>query len=90
MAFYKDISEKLKTELNTLLSSFTISVYGGTGAHIEGHKGLGYMAPDEIVFKSKRGNLTIKGKELRISEISKTDAYVVGVITSVTMGVQDE
>lgn len=90
MAFYNDISEKLKTELNTLFSSFSVSLYGGTGVHIEGHKGLGYMADDEVIFKTRKGSLSIKGKDLKISEISKTDAYVVGVIRSIIVGGMDE
>lgn len=86
MAFYKDISEKLKTDVVTLLSNFSISVYGGTGAHIEGHKGIGYMADDEIVFKTKKGIVTVKGEKLKILEIGTTDAYVTGKIKNVTIG----
>lgn len=86
MAFYKDIGEKLKTDLATLLSSFSVSVYGGTGAHIEGHKGIGYMAEDEIVFKTKKGMVTLKGERLKVSEIGITDAYVTGKIKEVSIG----
>lgn len=86
MAFFRDISEKLKTDVTTLLSSFSISVYGGTGAHIEGHKGVLYMAEDEIVFKTKKGTLTLKGEGLRISEIGMTDAYVTGKLKDVAIG----
>ena len=86
MAFYKDVSEKLKTELDTLFSSFSVSVYGGTGACIEGHKGLLYMASDEVVFKTKKGTLTLKGRNLQITEIGQTDAYITGKVVGVSIG----
>ena len=50
MAFLDNVIEKLKITSNTLLSNYAISVYGGEGVHIEGHKGVGYLSSEEIVF----------------------------------------
>ena len=86
MAFLDNVVEKLKITSSTLLSNYSISVYGGVGAHIEGHRGVGYMSDEEIVFKLKKGTLSIKGDALKIKEIDTYDAYVTGKITGVELG----
>ena len=86
MAFLDNVIEKLKITSNTLLSNYAISVYGGEGVHIEGHKGVGYMSSEEIVFKVKKGTISIKGDALKIKEIDTYDAYVTGKITGVELG----
>lgn len=90
MAFYKDIGEKLKMEISTLLSSFAVSIYGGEGVHVEGHKGIAYMSEEEIVLKTKRCNITIKGVGIKIREIGEEDVYVVGKIKAVELGGMSE
>lgn len=90
MAFLREIAGKLKMDAVTLLSDFSVNVYGGKGVHVEGHKGVGYMADDEIVFKTKKGLVTIKGKGLKILEIGTTDAYVTGKIEDVVIGGRGE
>ncbi len=86
MAFFKLTANKIKLSESELLADCIVSVYSAKGVHLEGHKGVLVFSEEEIVFKRKKGAITILGKNLNISEISSTDAYVSGEIESVIMG----
>ena len=68
------------------MSSFSVSVYGGRGVHVEGHKGVSFMSGEEMIFKTKKGVLSIRGMGLKILEIGENDAYITGVIKGVDVG----
>lgn len=83
MAFYQLTAKKIKTSISNALDSFTLTIYFGQGAHVEGHNGLMSYSPQEIVFKKKKGLVKLVGEKLSLTEISKTDAYVKGRIITV-------
>lgn len=86
MAFLDLTSEKLGLSVRELICDFSFTVYGDKGVHVEGHKGLVKMEDNEIVFAYKKRNVTIKGRELLIKELSSTDGYVSGIIESIEIG----
>ncbi|MEG1986202.1 MAG: YabP/YqfC family sporulation protein [Clostridia bacterium] len=50
---------------------------------IEGHKGLLHFSPLEIKFRIKKGTLSVVGEDLRLHEISASEAVVSGHIAKV-------
>jgi len=83
MAFFDYIGQTLGVDINELLSGARVTLFCGRGAHIEGHKGIWSVAGDEIVLKSRKGRIVIKGKKLVLNEISSTDVYIAGKVECV-------
>ncbi len=82
-SFNKCVSEICGLELETLVSNYKYSVFGGHTAVIEGHKGIIVYSYDEITFAVKKGVLKVAGKNLRIKCLEKHFAVVVGSIIDV-------
>lgn len=83
MAFNELTLEKLGLSSTELTGGFSCTVLGGLGIHIEGHKSIFYMSETEVVFRVKRGTITVFGEGLKLRELSTYDAYLKGKITGV-------
>ena len=83
MAFNDLTWEKLGLSSVELTGGYSYTVYNGRGVHVEGHKGVIYMGDEEIVFRIKKGYITVSGEGLLLSELDGYDAYVKGKIKSV-------
>ena len=71
-----------------LKSPFRVVAYGQSAVKIEGHKGVVFWDGERVIFRRKKGTITIEGSRLCIREISLGDAYVEGVIENVTFEVK--
>ena len=90
MAFLFLTANKIKSNLNELIVDPTITLYYGKGAHLEGHKGVISFSKEEIIFKMNKGLIIIVGKNLTITDLTKTDAYVKGNIIEIKGEQKDE
>ena len=69
-------------ELATLVGSYKYSVFGGTTAVIEGHKGISGYLDNEVSFNLSDGAIVVRGSNLKIKCLSKNFAVIVGDIAS--------
>lgn len=81
-SFNEHIAQMCGLELATLIGSYKYSIFGGTTAVVEGHKGIAGYLDDEVGFHLSNGTLTIRGKDLKIKCLSKNFAVVVGQISN--------
>ena len=77
-SFNKCVSEICGLELETLVSNYKYSVFGGHTAVIEGHKGIIVYSYDEITFAVKKGVLKVAGKKIRLKKFGKKFFVVFG------------
>ncbi len=85
MAFFELTAKKIKTKVQNIFNNCTVTFYLGQGAHVEGHNGLMSFSSDEIIFRNKNGVVKVVGNKLKLTEISKTDAYVKGQVKSICL-----
>lgn len=79
-SFNEHIAEICGLELTTLAGNYKYSVFGGTTAVIEGHKGISGYSDTELSFYLPKGTLTIAGDSLQVKCLSKNFAVVTGRI----------
>lgn len=60
-----------------------ITVCDFCGVLIEGHGGLIEYKEDQILLRVKRRKLRVRGKNLKIREITKDEAYIGGTVAAV-------
>ena len=82
-SFNEHIAQVCGLELATLVGSYKYSVFGGTTAVIEGHKGIATYSDNEVSFSLSNGVLSIVGDKLNIKCLSKNFAVVTGQINKV-------
>ena len=90
MAFYQLVANKIKAKVQSVLENCSLTIYFGQGAHVEGHSGIMSFNSEEIIFKRKKGLIKLIGKNLTLTEISQTDAYVKGSVTMVESGEESD
>ena len=79
-SFNEHIAEICGLELATLAGNYKYSVFGGTTAVIEGHKGIANYSDNEVSFYLSNGIIKIYGSDLNIKCLSKNFAVVTGRI----------
>lgn len=79
-SFNEHIAQICGLELATLAGNYKYSVFGGTTAVIEGHKGISGYTDIEVCFYLPKGTLTIAGDNLQVKCLSKNFAVVTGRI----------
>lgn len=82
-SFNDSIAQICGLELATLAGSYKYSVFGGTTAVIEGHKGISAYTDTEVAFSLGDKLLKVYGNKLYIKCLSKHFAVVVGQIDKV-------
>lgn len=90
MAFFELTANKIKSTLNDIIIEPTLTLYFGKGAHIEGHKGVLSFSSEEIIFRKSKGLIILVGKNLTITELTKTDAYIKGDVLEIKGDGQNE
>lgn len=79
-SFNEHIAQICGLELATLAGGYKYSVFGGTTAVIEGHKGIAGYSDCEVDFYLSDGSISIVGSGLQVKCLSKNFAVVVGKI----------
>ena len=79
-SFNDSIASICGLELATLAGGYKYSVFGGTTAVIEGHKGIAGYQDDEVAFFVTNALLKVRGSKLHIRCLSKNFAVVNGSI----------
>lgn len=82
-SFNDNIAQICGLELSTLAGSYKYSVFGGTTAVIEGHKGIAAYTDTEVAFLLGGKLLKVVGERLNIKRLCKNFAVVVGRIDNV-------
>lgn len=82
-SFNDSIAQICGLELATLAGGYKYSVFGGTTAVVEGHKGIANYSDNEISFSLQHGTLNVVGDKLNIKCLSKNFAVVTGQISKV-------
>lgn len=82
-SFNDSIASICGLELATLAGSYKYSVFGGTTAVIEGHKGIAGYRDDEVAFSVGNSLIKVCGAKLHIKCLSKNFAVVTGNISAV-------
>ena len=80
--FYDEVADILKIDAHDFVAP-RITVYGKTGASVEGHRGLLYFSETEIKFRIRGGALTLTGEKLSLYQVTEKEAVVAGRITAV-------
>lgn len=78
----------VKAAFNQLSGGVKVSVYDTVGVIVEGHKGVLFFDENSVIFRRKRGTISLNGERMKIDEITDGDAYVSGDIHSVTYEVK--
>jgi len=66
-----------------------ITLTGGQLLHIEQHHGMVSYQPNQIVFDTSRGMLTVMGESLHVRKYTSTEAQLVGQIDAVLLKEQE-
>lgn len=82
-SFNEHIAKICGLELATLAGSYKYSLFGGTTAVIEGHKGISSYLDNEIGFYLPSGTISVSGSDLKIKCLGKSFAVIVGQIDKV-------
>ena len=85
MAFYDNVCSGLKATVEELKLKPQITLYVDRGVCIEGHSGILSLSDSEIEFKYKSKTICVSGNDLKIKELTKTDAYIVGKPFSISI-----
>lgn len=79
-SFNEHIANICGLELATLVGGYKYSVFGGTTAVVEGHRGIVGYLDSEVCFYIAGGILKIQGDNLKLKCLNKSFAVVVGRI----------
>lgn len=82
-SFSDNIAQICGLELAVLAGSYKYSVFGGTTAVIEGHKGIASYSETELTFLLGNKLLKVCGSKLNIRCLSKNFAVVVGNVEGI-------
>lgn len=63
-----------------------VTMTGCELVHVEQHKGLVAYQPEQIIFRTSLGRLTVTGSGLRFQRYSATEAVLTGNVDSIVVG----
>ena len=78
--FFDEIKNKIRSAKEDVFDNFNIVNLSGKVVYVEGHMGLVQLSKEKIVFKVKRGQISVEGRDLKIPEISENTLYIYGQI----------
>lgn len=81
--FFDEIKNKVRSVKEDVFDNFNIVNLSGKMLYVEGHMGLVQLSKEKIVFKVKKGQISVEGRELKIPEISENTLYICGQIDRV-------
>ena len=81
--FFDEIKNKVGSMKEDVFDNFDIVNLSGKVVYVEGHMGLVQLSKEKIVFKVKKGQISVEGRELKIPEISENTLYICGQIDRV-------
>lgn len=81
--FFDEIKNKVRSMKEEVFDNFDIVNLSGKVVYVEGHMGLVQLSKEKIVFKVKKGRISVEGRELKIPEISENTLYICGQIDRV-------
>ena len=84
MSYKKEIQSKLKSNLEGIGNSFTVTLDKGY-AVIEGHKGIVQFDEEQIIVKLKKGSVIFKGKDLSIASSQSKELVIKGEVVDVSL-----
>ena len=84
MSYKKEVQNKLKSNLEEIGNSFTVTLEKGY-AVIEGHKGIIQFDKEQIVVKLKKGSVIFKGKDLSIASSQSKELVIRGYVVDVSL-----
>lgn len=84
MSYKNEIQSKLKSNVEGIGNSFTITLDKGY-AVIEGHKGIVQFDNEQITVKLKKGSATFKGKNLSIASSQSKELVIKGEVVDVSL-----
>ena len=82
MRFYDEILYKLGLPPDQAVGRKVLLV-DDRAVFVEGHRGLTVLSDEEIRFRYGRQDLVVRGRELKLTELSPDEGYVVGKIVGV-------
>ena len=81
--FFDEIKNKVKTTKEDFFDNFNIVNLSGKIIYVEGHMGLVLLSKEKIIFKVKRGQVSVEGKDLKMPEISENTLLISGQVERV-------
>lgn len=81
--FFDEIKNKVKTTKEDFFDNFNIVNLSGKIVYVEGHMGLVLLSKEKIIFKVKRGQVSVEGKDLKMPEISENTLLISGQVERV-------
>ena len=84
MSYKKEVQNKLKSNLEGIGNSFTVTLEKGY-AVIEGHKGIIQFDKEQIVVKLKKGSVIFKGNDLSIASSQSKELVIRGYVVDVSL-----
>jgi len=85
MSFFDVFNDGLMQEFNLSFSDFRYIVISNRLFYIEGHTGLVTLSDFEIIFSIRKKKCTITGADLKIKQMDKSTAMIVGDVVGVTV-----
>ena len=70
-------------DLSKIETSYRYQNYGGKLLVVQGHKDILLMTGEQIVLKLKKGDLSIKGNNLGVDELSPNSIIIKGSIINI-------
>lgn len=80
-----ELDNYVTKELGITLKEYRYINIGGKMVYVEGHNGISTLSKEEISFKLRKKNCTIKGSDLYIKYYDNCTALVCGSIVSVVV-----
>ena len=80
---FDEIKSKVKMTKEEFFDNFNVVNLSGKVVYAEGHMGLVLLSKEKIVFKVKRGQVSVEGQNLKIPEISENTLLICGKIERV-------
>lgn len=78
-----DSLKKENSEIKDCLTGYNMVFMGSCLLYVEGHKGILKLEEDVIVFKVKKGVVTVKGEGLFLKDLKKDTLTIKGNIKNV-------
>lgn len=84
MSYGKEISQKIKTNIDGATNCYTVTLGKGY-AVVEGHKGVLNFESGKISIRLKKGKVDIEGENINIVSSQKEELVIKGKITSIIL-----
>ena len=83
MSYKKEIESKLKSNIDGVGNTFTITIEKGY-AVVEGHKGIVQFENQKIIVKLRKGSVTFIGNDLSIASSQSKELVIKGQVQDVS------